>query len=95
MILVAFSSEVDVRWSSLNQSICSALAPGMNLEVKTCRYAGLLRPHPCVVSVSNASRSSNAAGPRFAAPLAYAPYSTRWLTLWVSDGVFDRDRSAL
>ena len=42
----AFSGEVVFRQSSLNQLICSAVAPGTKREVKTCRNAGLSFPQP-------------------------------------------------
>ena len=39
----AYSGEVVLRWSSLNQSICSLLASGKNELVKMCRNAAFSR----------------------------------------------------
>jgi hypothetical protein len=39
------SAEVVFRHRSLNHCSCSALPPGMNLEVNTCLKVGLSLPH--------------------------------------------------
>ena len=48
----AFCGEVVLRQSSLNQSSCSSVPPGMKREVKSWRKTGLLRPQPCSMSSS-------------------------------------------
>ena len=44
----ALSGEVEIRSSSLNQSICSLVAPGMNCDVNIWRNAGFSAPSPNV-----------------------------------------------
>jgi hypothetical protein len=59
---VAFSGELDVRWSSLNADHRSREPSGMNCAVKTCRKLGSSRPQPNRASSSSSrcrSRSSS------------------------------------
>ena len=39
-LATAFSGEVDIRWRSSNQRICSSVASGMNCDVNTRRKTG-------------------------------------------------------
>ena len=54
----AFSGDVVLRCSSLNHCTCSAVAPGMNSEVKIWRKAGFSWPQPWRMRVSTASACS-------------------------------------
>jgi hypothetical protein len=57
----AFSGDVVLRWRSLNHCICSAVAPGMNRDVKIIRNADF--PDPSL----RASRSESRRSARFPA----------------------------
>ena len=45
-LATAFSGEVDIRWRSSNQRICSSDASGMNRRVKTRRKSASSFAHP-------------------------------------------------
>ena len=74
----ASSGEVEIRWSSLNQSICSLVPPGINCEVNSWRKAGFSWPQPRRTRVSIAAPCSLSAC--FAQPTAYPPNRIIWVT---------------
>ena len=51
-------AEAATRWSSSSQSICSSVAPGIIIVVKTRRKVCWGRPHPTLISCANASSCS-------------------------------------
>ena len=61
---MAISPDTVIRWSSLNQSACSLVAPGMNWEVNSWRNAAFSLPQPRRINVSMAASSSFSAALR-------------------------------
>ena len=57
-LATAFSGEVDIRWSSSNQRICSSLASGMKLVVKTRRKTGSSLAQPTRIMLRYVSSSA-------------------------------------
>ena len=56
------SADVDIRWSSSSQRICSSLAPGIIWNVNTRRNSGVGRSQPTFVSWSSAATISRSSG---------------------------------
>ena len=63
-IRAAISPDTVIRCSSLNQSACSLVAPGMNPEVNNWRNAAFSLPQPRRINVNMAASSSFSAALR-------------------------------
>ena len=82
------------RCSSLNQSICSRLAPGMNRLVNIWRKNGSSWPQPWRISTEIASRLAiSAALPRARHPRTYPPQITRPATFSGWRSAYSTDRA--
>ena len=57
-LATAFSGEVDMRWSSSNQRICSSVASGMKRDVKTRRNTGSSLAQPTRIMLRYVSSSA-------------------------------------